>query len=282
MTMLLQLRMNVVPVRLGTLPRRLRRNRLAPKQLGFQFLFAPAFGQRPTDAGRSCPLQIVVDRAQPHPATARDLPLPQPQLQPQPQDFLRFPHGHSPCRHSVLLMDGVSLPGNCPASLPPTAARLWKTFRSKLNTIPVDEHNCSPSHRNGVHLQTRNAVRNHNGMVFRFRPESRSPSTGFPRQPGTLGTLNALFPRGAYFGPKFALIGPANLLSVHPQFMFHPLLNVTGCLEWIWFWRESTKDALYSTLRTCHYDRQTLPTRATSAATPISRVAGPSASYSLA
>src|SRR6266404_3137257 len=122
MAMLLQLLMNAVPVRLRTLPRRLDRNRLVPKQLGFQFLFAPAFGQRPTDASRSRPLQIVVDRAQPHPATARDLSLPQPQLQPQPQDFLRFPHGHSPCRHSVLLIDGVSLPGNCPASLPPTAA----------------------------------------------------------------------------------------------------------------------------------------------------------------
>ena len=63
---------------------------------------------------------------------------------------------------------------------------------------------------------------------------------------GTLGTLNAFFPRGAYFGPKFALIGPANLLSVQPQFVFHPLPNVTGTFEWIWFWRESTKDALYS------------------------------------
>src|SRR5580658_5392771 len=168
MTMLLQLRMNVVPVRLGTLPRRLRRNRLAPKQLGFQFLFAPAFGQRPTDAGRSRPFQIVVDRAQPHPATARDLPLPQPQLKLQPQDFLRFPHGHSPSRHSVLLIDGVSLPGNCPASLPPPAAHLWKTFRSKPNTIPVDEQNCSPSHRNRVHLQT--------GMLFGITTEWRSAS----------------------------------------------------------------------------------------------------------
>jgi hypothetical protein len=65
-------------------------------------------------------------------------------------------------------------------------------------------------------------------------------------QPGTLGTLNAFFPRGAYFGPKFALIGPANLLSVQPQFVFHPLRNVTGTLDWIWFWRESTKDALYT------------------------------------
>jgi hypothetical protein len=90
------------------------------------------------------------------------------QLQPHPQDFLRFPHGHSPCRHSVLLIDGVSLPGNCPASLPPTAARLWKTFRSKLNTIPVDEQNCSPSHRNGVHLQT--------GMLFGITTEWCSAS----------------------------------------------------------------------------------------------------------
>jgi hypothetical protein len=29
------------------------------------------------------------------------------------------------------------MPGNCPASLGPTAVRLWKTFRSKLNAIPV-------------------------------------------------------------------------------------------------------------------------------------------------
>src|ERR1700721_4444183 len=109
MTMLLQLLMNAVPVRLWTLPRRWDRNRLVSKQLGFQFLFAPAFGQRPTDAGRCRPFQIVVDRAQPHPATARDLPLPKPQLKLQPQDFLRFPHGHSPSRPPVLLMDGVFL-----------------------------------------------------------------------------------------------------------------------------------------------------------------------------
>jgi hypothetical protein len=60
------------------------------------------------------------------------------------------------------------LPGNCPASLRPTAIRLWKTFRSKLNTIPVDEQNCSPSHRNCVHLQT--------GMLFGITTEWRSAS----------------------------------------------------------------------------------------------------------
>jgi len=43
--------------------------------------------------------------------------------------------------------------------------------RAKLFAFPPER--CSPSERN--------AVRIHNGMVFAFRPESRSPSTGFPR-----------------------------------------------------------------------------------------------------
>src|SRR5229473_8340675 len=60
------------------------------------------------------------------------------------------------------------LPGNCPASLRPTAAHLWKTFRSKLNAIPVDEQNCSPSHRNHVHFQT--------GMLFGITTEWCSAS----------------------------------------------------------------------------------------------------------
>jgi hypothetical protein len=70
--------------------------------------------------------------------------------------------------------------------------------------------------------------------------------SGDKGQPNTLGTFNALFPRGAYFGPKFALMGPANLLAIQPQFQFHLLQNVTGEFCWIWFWRESTKDAVYS------------------------------------
>src|SRR6266851_565417 len=72
------------------------------------------------------------------------------------------------------------MPGNCPTSLRPTAARLWKTFRSKPNAIPVDDKNCSPSPPESRSPSDRNAVRNHNGIVFGFRPESRSPSTGFP------------------------------------------------------------------------------------------------------
>ena len=45
---------------------------------------------------------------------------------------------------------------------------------------------------------------------FGFEADALSGDNG---QPNTLGTFNALFPRGAYFGPKFALIGPANLLA---------------------------------------------------------------------
>jgi hypothetical protein len=40
---------------------------------------------------------------------------------------------------------------------------LWKTFRSKLNAIPAVGKNCSPSHRNRVHLQT--------GMLFGITTE---------------------------------------------------------------------------------------------------------------
>jgi hypothetical protein len=78
---------------------------------------------------------------------------------------------------------------------------------------------------------------------FGFEADALSGDNG---RPATLGTLNAMFPRGAYFGSKFALLGPANLLDVQPQFVFHPVQNVTGTFEWIWFWRESTKDALYT------------------------------------
>jgi predicted nuclease with RNAse H fold len=43
-------------------------------------------------------------------------------------------------------------------SLPLRSVRLWKTFRSKPNAIPVADKKCLPSHRNGVRLQS--------GMLF--------------------------------------------------------------------------------------------------------------------
>jgi hypothetical protein len=59
MAMLLQLLMNGLPVRLWPLPDRSALDGLVSKQLGFQFLFAPAFRQRPTDPGRHRPFQIL-------------------------------------------------------------------------------------------------------------------------------------------------------------------------------------------------------------------------------
>ena len=60
------------------------------------------------------------------------------------------------------------MPRYCPALLRLSSVHLWKTFRSKPNTIPVDEQNCSSSHRNRVHLQT--------GMLFGITTECCSAS----------------------------------------------------------------------------------------------------------
>jgi len=73
-------------------------------------------------------------------------------------------------------MHGVSMPGNCPAWLRPSAARLWKTSRSKpkhhsgrrqkVFAFPPETvfafitECCSDSQRNGVRL--------HNGIAFAF------------------------------------------------------------------------------------------------------------------
>jgi len=43
--------------------------------------------------------------------------------------------------------------------------------RAKVFAFPPER--CSPSERNTVRI--------HNGMLFAFTPESRSPSTGFPK-----------------------------------------------------------------------------------------------------
>jgi hypothetical protein len=79
-----------------------------------------------------------------------------------------------------LLCSWSSMPGDCPAVATPPALRLWKTFRSMPNTIPPEDTKLFSFPAEWRSLSDRNAVRNHNGMLFGFRPESRSPSTGFP------------------------------------------------------------------------------------------------------
>lgn len=59
-----------------------------------------------------------------------------------------------------------------------------------------------------------------------------------------LQTFNPLFPRGAYFGFP-ALVGPANLIDVHPSLSI-PLSKVFKInAEYNLFWRHQTSDGLY-------------------------------------
>lgn len=59
-----------------------------------------------------------------------------------------------------------------------------------------------------------------------------------------LNTFNPLFPRGAYFGYA-ALIGPSNLIDVHPSVVFDLLPTLKLSLDWDLFKRYSTADGVY-------------------------------------
>jgi hypothetical protein len=59
-----------------------------------------------------------------------------------------------------------------------------------------------------------------------------------------LGTFNALFPKGAYFG-EVALIGPANLIDLHPAIALQPTPKVQVSVDWDVFWRYSVDDGVY-------------------------------------
>jgi len=129
---------------------------------------ALAFEQKISDLGRRRPFQIQVDRPHSHPAAASNLPLPKPQSNLNRSNSLVFRMDFLLAGTLFSFMHGVSMPRHCPALLRPSSVHLWKTFRSKPNTIPVDGQNCSPSHRNRVHLQT--------GMLFGITTECCSAS----------------------------------------------------------------------------------------------------------
>jgi hypothetical protein len=61
---------------------------------------------------------------------------------------------------------------------------------------------------------------------------------------GKLGTFNALYPRGGYFG-LLALIGPANLLDIHPSVSLSGPLDIRFTADWDAFWRYSKQDGIY-------------------------------------
>jgi hypothetical protein len=70
--------------------------------------------------------------------------------------------------------------------------------------------------------------------------------TSGDRDPGvaSLQTFNALFPRGAYFS-ETGLIGPANLVDLHPSVSVEPAAGLRVYADWDFFWRQSLRDGLY-------------------------------------
>src|SRR6266404_3629217 len=72
-------------------------------------------------------------------------------------------------------------------------------------------------------------------------------SSGDDPRTNTLGTFNPLFPKGNYFGVlATAGPGPINFIDVHPRAEATLPHNVTASVDWIFQWRESLRDGVYS------------------------------------
>jgi hypothetical protein len=61
---------------------------------------------------------------------------------------------------------------------------------------------------------------------------------------GTLGTFNALFPKGAYFS-EADLLGPYNLMDLHPSVQLNLTERISLVPDADFFWRQSTRDGIY-------------------------------------
>lgn len=60
----------------------------------------------------------------------------------------------------------------------------------------------------------------------------------------TLGTFNALYPKGAYFS-EADLLGPYNIMDLHPSVTFFVTRTVSITPDADFFWRQSTRDGIY-------------------------------------
>ena len=69
-----------------------------------------------------------------------------------------------------------------------------------------------------------------------------------------IGTFNALFPKGAYFGLA-AIIGPSNLMDIHPSVIFElKPEKISLSLESLFLWRYSLNDGIYAANASMIYD----------------------------
>jgi len=72
-------------------------------------------------------------------------------------------------------------------------------------------------------------------------------SSGDDPRTNTLGTFNPLFPKGNYFGVlATAGPGPINFIDAHPRVEATLPQGVTVSVDWIFQWRESLRDGVYS------------------------------------
>jgi hypothetical protein len=72
-------------------------------------------------------------------------------------------------------------------------------------------------------------------------------SSGDDPRTNTLGTFNPLFPKGNYFGViATAGPGPINFIDVHPHVEAALPHDVTASVDWIFQWRDSLRDGVYS------------------------------------
>lgn len=72
-------------------------------------------------------------------------------------------------------------------------------------------------------------------------------SSGDDPGTNTLGTFNPLFPKGNYFGVIATTgPGPINFIDAHPRVEVTLPHSVTASVDWIFQWRESLRDGVYS------------------------------------
>lgn len=72
-------------------------------------------------------------------------------------------------------------------------------------------------------------------------------SSGDDPRSKTLGTFNALFPKGNYFGVLATTgPGPINFIDVHPRVEAALPHDVSLALDWIFQWRENVRDGVYA------------------------------------
>jgi hypothetical protein len=64
-------------------------------------------------------------------------------------------------------------------------------------------------------------------------------------QDATLGTLNPLFPKLAYFN-QAAILGPSNVMNLQPTLSFAPKEKLQLTLGYGFLWRATTADAIYT------------------------------------